>query len=347
MVGIKNAKEKCNRQTLSGVLLVALFASAAFQISQIDLLSNLGISPLIVGIVLGIFYGNTLRLNLPQEWVPGILFSSKILLRIGIVFFGFRITFQDLWQVGIDGLLVSCIMVTTTFLLGSWCGPRFFGLSPRLSMLTAAGSSICGAAAVLATEPVVKAKPYESSIAVGTVVIFGTLSMFLYPVLQKAGILGLSAQGYGMFVGGTIHEVAHAVAAGQAVSFDAGNTAVIVKMLRVMLIAPLLIILGLWLARRSEAGEKRETRIIFPWFALFFILCAGFNSLGITPAPMVAFINKADVFVLTMAMCALGMETSLEKVKKVGAAPFYLAMLMYLWLTFGGYGITRLVLGFV
>lgn len=347
MSGIKNAKEKWNRHTLNGVLLVALFSSAAFQISQIDLLSNLGISPLIVGIVLGIFYGNTLRQNLPQEWVPGILFSSKVLLRIGVVFFGFRITFQDLWQVGIDGLLISCIMVTTTFLLGSWCGPRFFGLSPRLSMLTAAGSSICGAAAVLATEPVVKARPYESSIAVGTVVIFGTISMFLYPVLQKADVLGLSAQGYGMFVGGTIHEVAHAVAAGQAVSFDAGNTAVIVKMLRVMLIAPLLIILGVWLARKADAGEKQETRIIFPWFALFFIICAGFNSLGITPVPVVEFINKADVFILTMAMCALGMETSLEKVKKVGAAPFYLAMLMFLWLTFGGYGITRLVLQFI
>ena len=347
MINVKKIKETYNRQTLNGIVLVALFASAAFQISQIDLLSSLGISPLIVGIVLGIFYGNTLRQHLPQEWVPGILFSSKILLRIGIVFFGFRITFQDLWHVGIDGLLISCIMVTTTFLLGSFCGPRFFGLSPRLSMLTAAGSSICGAAAVLATEPVVRAKPHESSIAVGTVVLFGTLSMFLYPILQKTGILGLSAQEYGMFVGGTIHEVAHAVAAGQAVSFDAGNTAVIVKMLRVMLIAPLLIFLGLWLAHKTAAGEKQETRIVFPWFALFFILCAGFNSLGITPASVVAFINKADVFILTMAMCALGIETRLEKVRKVGAAPFYLAILMYLWLTLGGYGVTRLILKFI
>ena len=96
-------------------------------------------------------------------------------------------------------------------------------------MLTAAGSSVCGAAAVLATEPVVKGESYESSIAVGTVVVFGTIAMFVYPFLYSHGFLDMSEKAYGMFVGGTLHEVAHAVAAGQAISIDAGNTAVIVK----------------------------------------------------------------------------------------------------------------------
>lgn len=339
-------QEKFHPHVLSGILFVALFASAAFQFSQISVVRNLGISPLIVGIVLGIFYGNTLRHHLPQEWVPGILFSSKVLLRLGVIFFGFRITFQELWDIGLAGLCVSIFMVASTFLLGAWCGPRLFGLSPRLSMLTAAGSAVCGAAAVLATEPVVRAKPYESSIAVGTVVIFGTLAMFLYPVLQKAGLLGFTEEGYGMFVGGTIHEVAHAVAGGQAISAAAGNAAVIVKMLRVMLLAPLLICLGMWIARREQTGEDNGKKIAFPWFALYFIVCAGFNSLSLLPEECVNFINQTDIFILTMAMCALGMETSLEKIRKVGAPPFYLALVLFIWLVAGGYGATRLALAF-
>ena len=216
-------------QLMNGVLFVILFASAAYQLSQWHYISLLGISPLIVGIVLGMIYGNTLRLHLPVYWLPGILFSSKVLLRVAIVLYGFRLTFQDLLLVGFNGLAISSIMLTSTFIGGTWLGIKVFGLPRRLALLTAAGSSVCGAAAVLATEPVVKGESYESSIAVGTVVVFGTIAMFVYPFLYSHGFLDMSEKAYGMFVGGTLHEVAHAVAAGQAISIDAGNTAVIVK----------------------------------------------------------------------------------------------------------------------
>ena len=216
-------------QLMNGVLFVILFASAAYQLSQWHYISLLGISPLIVGIVLGMVYGNTLRLHLPVYWLPGILFSSKVLLRVAIVLYGFRLTFQDLMLVGFNGLAISSVMLTSTFVGGTWLGIKVFGLPRRLALLTAAGSSVCGAAAVLATEPVVGGESHESSIAVGTVVVFGTIAMFVYPFLFSHGFLDMTEQAYGMFVGGTLHEVAHAVAAGQAVSVDAGNTAVIVK----------------------------------------------------------------------------------------------------------------------
>ena len=222
-------------QLMNGVLFVILFASAAYQLSQWHYISLLGISPLIVGIVLGMVYGNTLRLHLPVYWLPGILFSSKVLLRVAIVLYGFRLTFQDLALVGVNGLAISAFMLTSTFIGGSWLGMKVFGLPRRLALLTAAGSSVCGAAAVLATEPVVRGESHESSIAVGTVVVFGTIAMFVYPFLFTHGYFDMSEQAYGMFVGGTLHEVAHAVAAGQAVSADAGNTAVIVKMIRVII----------------------------------------------------------------------------------------------------------------
>ena len=334
-------------QVMNGVVFVSLFASAAVQLSQWHQIAILGISPLIVGIVLGIVYGNTLRLHLPVYWLPGILFSSKTILRTAIVLYGFRLTYQDLFVVGVDGVVIALTMLCSTFVGGVWFGVRALGLSRELAVLTAAGSSVCGAAAVLATEPVVGAKSYESSVAVGTVVVFGTLAMFVYPALYSSGLLNMSPEAYGMFAGGTLHEVAHAVAAGQAVSVEAGNTAVIVKMMRVMSIAPLLIGLGWWLSRRpgqDDAPRKGRALRSFPWFAVLFLVCIGINSLGIVPKPVVEGINTLDTFMLTMAMCALGMETSLEKVRAVGPKPFLLAGLLALWLAFGGYAVTRLVL---
>ncbi len=353
MILAKDVKQICSDQQLqlmNGIFFVALFAGAAYQLSQWHYIALLGISPLIVGIVLGMVYGNTLRLHLPVYWLPGIVFSSKTLLRIAIVLYGFRLTYQDIFLVGIDGLIVASCMLTTTFLGGSWLGIRVFRLPRRLAFLTAAGSAVCGAAAVLATEPVVKAKSHESSVAVGTVVLFGTLAMFIYPSLFNSGFLGMTAEEYGLFAGGTLHEVAHAVAAGQAVSPEAANTAIIVKMMRVMLIAPLLISLGWWLAHKPGSANKARGASYnmrsFPWFAVYFLVCIGINSLGIIPQSTVDHINTLDTFMLTMAMCALGMETSLEKVRSVGPKPFLLAGLLALWLSIGGYAITKLVLSF-
>jgi uncharacterized integral membrane protein (TIGR00698 family) len=336
-------------KVINGVLFVALFASAASQISSLPVVRGIGISPLIIGIVMGMMYGSTLRHHLPEQWVPGILFSSGNLLRTAVVLYGFRLTVQDLASVGMSGILADVIIVGCTFVGGTLLGTKVFGLPRRLAMLTAAGSSVCGAAAVLGTEPVVRAKAYESSIAVGTVVVFGTVAMLLYPLLHKSGLLGLTDPQYGVWVGSTMHEVAHAVAAGNAISPEAGNVAVIVKMLRVVLLAPLLLGLGLFLSRfpdrdaDDDAGEARKKS--FPWFALLFIVCICINSLGIIPPAAVKFINALDIFFLTMAMCALGMETSLDKVRVVGPKPFMLAGILAVWLMVGGYWVTRLVSG--
>ncbi len=328
-------------QLINGVFFVGLFAGAAYQFSQWHYIAVLGISPLIVGIVMGMLYGNTLRLHLPVYWILGIVFSSKGLLRIAIVLYGFRLTYQDIFVVGIDGLLIAASMLITTFVGGSWLGIKAFGLSKELAILTAAGSSVCGAAAVLATEPVVNSKTHESSVAVGTVVLFGTVAMFVYPSLYTNGLLGMTAAEYGMYAGGTLHEVAHAVAAGQAVSPEAANTSIIVKMMRVMMIAPLLICLGWWLSRcqKGQGVSSYDIRS-FPWFAVLFLLCIGVNSLGIIPQSVVHDINELDTFMLTMAMCALGMETSFAKVRAVGPKPFILAGILSLWLLFGGYAIS-------
>ncbi|SMP10436.1 conserved hypothetical integral membrane protein [Desulfurobacterium pacificum] len=328
--------------TIHGILFVALFATAALYISQCPIFKHLGISPLIIGIVLGMFYANTLRNNLPEPWVPGIVFCTKTLLRAAIILYGFRITFQAIEQVGIAGIVASTLVVATTFLIGYFLGTRVFKLDSDTSILTATGSSICGAAAVLATEPVIKAEPYKSAIAVATVVLFGTIAMFLYPVIYKTGILHFTPEQMGVYIGATVHEVAHVVAAGNAVGPETAKYAVIVKMIRVMLIAPFLIILSFFLSKFR--GKGGASKITIPWFAVAFIGVAIFNSFHLLPETLVRYINNVDTFMLTMAMTALGMETSVDKFKGVGMKPIYLAFCLFIWLLFGGYAITKLAL---
>ncbi|WP_331775204.1 YeiH family protein [Sulfurospirillum sp. 1612] len=335
--------EKENRgNTISGILFVSLFAMSATYLSDFAVFKHLGISPLIIGIVLGMVYANTLRNKLPEEWVPGIIFSTKTLLRAGIILYGFRLTFQNIEAVGLAGIVTSVCVVGSTFIIGYIVGTKVLKLDRDTTILTTAGSSICGAAAVLATEPVVNGEPYKSAIAVSTVIIFGTTAMFLYPFLYKAGLIPLSPQDMGIYIGGTIHEVAHVVAAGNAVGPETAKTAVIVKMIRVMLLAPFLLILGFWLAKSVHSvGTKQKTKITIPWFAVFFILVAGFNSFNFVPMQLVSDINAIDTFLLTMAMTALGMETSKDKFKNVGMKPIYLAAILFLWLIFGGFYIVK------
>ena len=317
-------------------------------IAGLPAISALGISPLVIGIVMGIFYANTLHNQTPSEWQGGITFSAKKILRFAIVFYGFRITFQQIAEVGIDGFMVSLIMLSTTFILGTYLGIKVFKMDRDTSMLTASGASVCGAAAVLATEPVLKAEEHKTAVAVSMVVLFGTIAMFLYPVLYSSGILDMTAREFGIYVGGTIHEVAQVVAVPASVpgaGDEMANAAVIVKMTRVIMIAPMLIVLGIYLSysARKNGTVGGGVKLVVPWFAVYFVGMAGFNSLGIVPEQIVNVINEIDTFLLTMAMTALGMGTRFAKFKGLGLAPLYTALSMFVWLVVGGYFITKWV----
>ena len=228
---------------LHGILLIALFSCAAFYIGDAQFFKDLSFSPMIIGIILGMLYANSLRNHLPETWVPGIQFCSKKLLRLGIILYGFRLTFQDIANVGTAGILIDVIVVAVTILGGIYLG-RLLKMDKEIALLTSVGSGICGAAAVLGAESTIQTKPYKTAVAVATVVIFGTISMFLYPVLYRAGVLNLTPDEMGIFAGSTLHEVAHAVGAGNAMGDDIAKVTIIVKMIRVMLLIPVLFILG-------------------------------------------------------------------------------------------------------
>ena len=167
---------------LHGIALIALMSLSAFYIAGIPEVKALSLSPLIVGIIIGMIYANTLRCRMPKVWEPGIKFCTKRLLRLGIIFYGFRLTLSDVAAVGLPAVTVDIIIVACTLLLGLLLS-RWIKLDRDTALLTSTGSAICGAAAVLGAEPVVRCESHKTAIAVSTVVVCGPLSMFIYPIM--------------------------------------------------------------------------------------------------------------------------------------------------------------------
>ncbi len=333
--------------SLLGILLVILFSFIAFFLSGTVFFRSLSLSPLIIGILLGMIYGNTLKKYQPQQWTPGIVFCSKKILRLAVILYGFKLTFQHIVQIGPTAVCFDLIIVIGTVLIGLGLA-KLLKIDFETSLLTATGSAVCGAAAVLGTESVLNNPPYKTAIAVSTVVVFGTLSMFLYPLIYRSGFIELSSEQWAVYAGGTIHEVAHVVGAGNAMGEAVASPAIIVKMIRVIFLAPLLPVYSFFLRKRKATGEKSDRSFFsaIPWFAFGFILVIGFNSLHLLPNPVVEGINEADSFLLTMAMTALGMETDFKKFKEAGLKPFLLALLLFVWLMVGGYFIVRNLIGY-
>ncbi|WP_457640301.1 YeiH family protein [Persephonella sp.] len=326
-------------KVLPGLFLSVAIAVTATLLSSLSIVKEtVNFSPLIIAIILGVIIGNVWKI--PEPLKPGIVFSLKKVLRIAIVFLGFRLTFQNVIDVGIEGLIVDTVMLVSTFLFGVWVSRKLFGLEPQMSYLIASGSSICGASAVLAAAPVVRAEMHHAAMAVATVTIFGTIAMFVYPLVYQffGDILGFDDVLYGIWTGATVHEVAQVVAAGFAVSETAGNTATISKLTRVMMLAPLLIVLSFYLARKhSIHGAGVSLRDIpIPYFVFGFIAMVGVNSTGVVPQQAVNYINLIDGFMLTVAMSAMGLETNVNKIKGVGMKPIYSALLVFIFLFFVG-----------
>ena len=335
-----------------GICLATAIAVLATELGNGAWLQAHGISALTLAIIGGMVVGNTVYPRLAAISAPGVIFCKQILLRAGIILFGLRLTFQDIGHVGLIGVVIDALVLSSTFALSWWAGTRLFGLNRRTAILIGAGSSICGAAAVLATEPVVRASADEVCIAVATVVAFGTLAIFLYPALyqlnEQLHWVSLGTFSYGIFAGSTVHEVAQVVAAGKAVAESSANTAVITKLARVMMLAPFLVLLSAYLSRHSPeeaaapAAVASWTRVI-PWFALGFIAVAGFNSLALLPQPIVSTAVNVDTLILATAMAALGLGTQFSAIKKAGLKPLGLAALLFGWLIVGGFAINAAV----
>jgi uncharacterized integral membrane protein (TIGR00698 family) len=323
-----------------GVALAATLAALGIATAQLPWALRVGLSPLTLTIVLGIVAGNTVFPRMAARTAPGVDFARSGLLRAGIVLYGTRITFQQIASIGWAGAAIDALIVALTFTLAVLLGTRLFKLDRQTSMLIGAGSAICGAAAVMATEPVVRGPSHKTAIAVATVVAFGTCSMLLYPLLYPH--LGLSEQAYGVYAGSTIHEVAQVIVAGKNVSDAAAGTAVIEKMLRVMMLAPFLLLLS-----GMQRTDRRRVvgAVTIPWFAVLFMAVSAVNSCRLIPGAWSSTLVQIDTALLATAMGAIGLRTHLGAVRQAGARPLMLASTLFAFLIVGGYGINRLVMG--
>lgn len=336
-----------SKSRVPGLLLVLLLAILANELAGLPAMQSAGLSALTLAIVSGMLLGNTVYSPLSRRCHDGVMLAKQRILRLGIILFGFRLTLHDIQAVGAAGIVIDVLMVSSVFLLACGLGVHVFKLDKDSVILIGAGSSICGAAAVLATEPVVKAGAERVSVAVATVVVFGTLSMFLYPLLYGplSALAGMTPAQYGLYTGSTVHEVAQVVVAGRGVSEAAADTAVITKMIRVMMLAPFLMALSWWLARGAVAAGQSGRKIVIPWFAVGFLLVAGLNSLALIPAAWVAKIVWLDNLLLAMAMAALGLTTQFSAIREAGLRPLLLAFCLFLYLVIGG-ALLNLLVGY-
>lgn len=321
---------------IPGLALTAVITGAAVWIGNIPAVAGVGMSALTLAILFGMVIGNTIYPKLWQSCDGGVLFAKQHLLRLGIILYGFRLTFSQIADVGVSGIVIDALTLCSTFMMACWLGQKVFGLDKHTSWLIGAGSSICGAAAVLATEPVVKAEASKVTVAVATVVIFGTLAIFIYPAMYPLLAHWFSPEAYGIYIGSTMHEVAQVVAAGHAVTPETENAAVIAKMLRVMMLAPFLLFMAARVKQLAPAGATEKSKITIPWFAIMFIVVTIFNSFHLLPNSVVQMLIMLDTIMLAMAMAALGVTTHVSALKKAGAKPLMMALVLFIWLIVGG-----------
>jgi uncharacterized integral membrane protein (TIGR00698 family) len=342
---------------LPGLILSALLAALAIWLGGLSWLQAHGMSALTSAILLGIVLGNTVYARVAAASGAGVTFSKQTLLRLGVILYGLRLTLQDIGQVGASGVLIDALLLSSTFVLAQVLGKRLFGLDRSTSILIGAGNAICGAAAVMATEPLLRAKAEQVTVAISTVVVFGTLAIFIYPALYDLNVqwrlLPEGSAAFGVYAGSTIHEVAQVFAAGRSISAATANTAVITKMVRVMMLAPFLIGLSGWLARRAAperdaaAVTDKGCKLTIPWFAFAFVGMVMFNSVVPLPHSMVTAVIGVDTFLLAMAMGALGLTTHVSAIRRAGLKPLLLGGILFLWLIVGGALINTIVTGWL
>ncbi|MCM5551644.1 YeiH family protein [Pleomorphomonas sp. NRK KF1] len=300
-------------RALPGIAACAAIAGVAYGVRTLPGIHDF--SPMIIAIALGILIRNTVGTH--AALTTGIGFSMRRLLRLAIILLGVQLTFGQVAETGFRGVGVILVAVASTFLFTLAVG-RLLGADPRLTRLIAAGTSICGASAVAAANSVVDAHDEDVSYAVACVTVFGSIAMFAYPLLQ--GAIGLSARDYGLWAGSSIHEIAQVVAATFAVGREAGDFGTVAKLTRVMTMAPMVFAMAAFLPSLGDAGAERP-KAPLPLFVLGFIALVAVNSVISIPPALKAETSVVSTFLLTMALAAMGLETSIVKLKAKGLKP--------------------------
>jgi uncharacterized integral membrane protein (TIGR00698 family) len=311
---------------LPGLLLAGGVAVLATLLTPV--LATFGViaGSMVVSLLLGLALAQVRPM--PTATLPGLDFGCRSVLRFAIVLLGLRIGLPQVAAVGASGLVAVSGIVASTLLFGYWVSRRL-GLSSNLAWLLASGHAICGAAAIAAADSVLQAKDREVTQALTMVTLFGTVAMLVLPMLGSWW--DVPADVYGFWVGGSVHEVAQAVASGYARGEACGEAASIIKLVRVAHLLPLGLLLGAVVARRTMASG--QGRIVVPWFVLGFAAVAAVDAAGLVPDALAAALRQLCTFAMTVAMAALGLKSSLREVVHAGVRPLLAAGLTTMWIS--------------
>jgi len=339
VLGHSNTRLLSGSSLVPGLLLTVTIATAAFVLRNLSGITAL--SRLIISIVLGLAYRNTFGTS--PVFRPGVAFSMRRILRFAIILLGLQLSLSQILEVGGAGLAIIASTLAATFLFTLWLGRRL-RVDRKLAELIAAGTSICGASAVVATNTVTRASDEDVAYAVGCVTVFGSASMLLYPALQ--GLLQLTPHAFGLWAVASVHEIAQVVAAAFQNGTDSGNFGTIAKLSRVMLLAPMILALGWFSAGKRRANSKQAaTRqsLPVPWFVRGFVTMMLFNSLDLIPQLDKAYLVQTTTFLLAAALAAMGLETNVGKLRAKGWRPLLVGAGSWLFISIFSLALVELV----
>jgi uncharacterized integral membrane protein (TIGR00698 family) len=271
------------------------------------------ISPLTVAVLMGVVVGNA-GVSL-RRLRPGLRFAVKHLLRVGVVLLGLRLAVPDVIRLGGAALVMVMVIVVITF-FGTQLLGRWMGVSPGTSLLVAAGFSICGASAVAAMDGVTRSEEDDVVTAIVLVTLFGCLAIVVLPLLQHP--LGLSDVEFGLWAGASVHDVAQTVATASVVGPSALAAAVVVKLTRVVLLAPMVAGVSLWRRRGETAVYGTRRPPLVPLFVVGFLAMVGLRSTGLIPEQVLASAQVIESIVLAAALFGLGAGVHLRTLARTG-----------------------------
>jgi uncharacterized integral membrane protein (TIGR00698 family) len=274
-------------------------------------------------------YSNVL--GTPAHAKAGIAFSQRRLLRFAIVLLGFQLTLGQVASIGAGGIGIVAATLGATFVFTVTLG-RLIGVDAKLAQLIAAGTSICGASAIVATNIVTDARDEDVTYAVASITLFGTIAMLGFPLL--APVLGLDQHAFGLWAGASIHEVAQVIGAGFQNGTQAGEIATVAKLTRVAMLAPMVIALGLMARRKSSDQAARPP---MPWFVAAFVAVVALNSLVVVPPEVKSVMALATTIMLTMGLAAMGLQADISQLRSRGLRPLALAFSAFLFI--GGFSL--------
>ncbi|MFE3445157.1 YeiH family protein [Nocardia sp. NPDC059180] len=323
---LKSRARQWSREYAPGLVLAAVVVAAIMLLTR----QTSFLSPLLAAILVGAIAANVVDIS--ERVRPGLQFCSKRLLRIGVALLGLQVTFSDIFGLG-PAILLLVLVIVVAGIAGTMLLGRALGIGWTQRLLIACGFSICGAAAVAAADGVVDAEEEEVLTSIALVVVFGTLLIAIIPPASRA--IGLDEATSGVWAGAAIHEVAQVVAVGGAIGGTALTIAVVVKLARVVLLAPVLAAISWHIRRRqTDASSVSERKpALVPLFVLAFLACAAVRSTGVIPSAALDAAREVQTVLLTAAMFALGTGVRLRSLARVGARPLVLAAGSTLWVT--------------